>query len=105
MRVAAAISTWLIVGFLAVFAMGGAASAKTLEVEPDLLLLETVLNDQRIAPTSDPDTGVLVQSGVTCFKTGEQISGMNKICFYDCLGSTAAITIGAAQLCPLTIQQ
>ena len=40
---------------------------------------------------------------VVCFKTGEQISGMNKICFYDCLGSTAAITISAVSLCPLTI--
>lgn len=40
---------------------------------------------------------------VVCFKTGEQISGMNKICFYDCLGSTAAITISSVSLCPLTI--
>jgi hypothetical protein len=42
---------------------------------------------------------------VTCFKSGEQISGMNKICFYNCLGSGVAITISALQLCPLTIQQ
>ncbi len=35
-HVAAAISTWLIVGFLAVFTMGGAASAEILEVEPDI---------------------------------------------------------------------
>jgi hypothetical protein len=40
---------------------------------------------------------------VLCFKTGEQTSGMNKICYYDCLGSAAAITIGAAELCPLSI--
>ena len=39
------------------------------------------------------------------FKTGEQTSGMNKICYYNCLGSTAAITIGAVQLCPLTIER
>ena len=42
---------------------------------------------------------------VLCFSKGEQQSGMNKICFYDCMGSAAAITIGAAQLCPLTINQ
>lgn len=42
---------------------------------------------------------------ITCFKSGEQVSGMNKICFYDCLGSQAAITISSAQLCPLTIQR
>lgn len=38
-----------------------------------------------------------------CFKTGEQVSGMNKICFYDCLGSAKAITIGSVELCPLSI--
>jgi hypothetical protein len=42
---------------------------------------------------------------VTCFKTGEMISGMNKICYYNCLGSTAAITIGSIDLCPLSIER
>jgi hypothetical protein len=42
---------------------------------------------------------------VTCFKSGEAVSGMNKICYYDCLGSTAAITISSVQLCPLTINR
>ena len=46
-----------------------------------------------------------VEIAVVCFKTGEKTSGMNKICFYDCLGSAAAITIGATQLCPLTINR
>ena len=44
-------------------------------------------------------------AATTCFGTGEQTSGMNKICFYDCLGSAFAITIGATQLCPLTIKR
>lgn len=38
-----------------------------------------------------------------CFKSGEQLSGMNKICYYNCMGSTVAITISSVQLCPLTI--
>ncbi len=38
-----------------------------------------------------------------CFKTGEQTGGMKKICYYDCTGSAKAITIGAVELCPLTI--
>ncbi len=42
---------------------------------------------------------------VVCFKTGEKISGMNKICYYNCLGSEAAITISSVQLCPLSIEQ
>ena len=41
---------------------------------------------------------------VNCPKTGEQTSGMNKICFYNCVGSMTAITVGATQLCPLSIQ-
>lgn len=44
------------------------------------------------------------QLAATCFKTGERTSGMNKICYYDCLGSQAAITVGAAELCPLSIR-
>ena len=39
----------------------------------------------------------------TCFKSGEQKSGMNKICYYDCVGGTSAITIKSYELCPLTI--
>ena len=42
-------------------------------------------------------------NATTCFLKGERVSGMNKICYYDCLGSEAAITIGATQLCPLTV--
>ena len=48
---------------------------------------------------------LVANSAVTCFKSGEQTSGMNKICYYNCAGSTAAITISSTSLCPLTIQQ
>ena len=40
-----------------------------------------------------------------CYSQGERTSGMNKICFYDCLGSAHAVTQNAVSLCPLTIQQ
>ncbi len=40
-----------------------------------------------------------------CFQSGEQESGMNKICYYDCISGTVAITIGAFELCPLTIDR
>lgn len=42
--------------------------------------------------------------GVTCFKTGERISGINKICAYDCMGSQSVQTIGNAELCPATMR-
>jgi hypothetical protein len=38
-----------------------------------------------------------------CFAKRSEESGMNRICYYDCLGSRAAITIPVTQLCPLTI--
>ena len=40
----------------------------------------------------------------TGLKTGEQISGLNKICYYNVLGSAYSITIAATQLCPLSIE-
>jgi hypothetical protein len=43
-----------------------------------------------------------VQSG-TAFLKGSYVSGMNRICNYDRVGSAVAITVGAAELCPLTI--
>jgi len=55
---------------------------------------------QRIIPPLVKESN---QFAATCFKTGERRSGMNKICYYNCLGSEYAITIGAVQLCPLTI--
>jgi hypothetical protein len=41
----------------------------------------------------------------TCFLEGERVDGMNKICFYKCVSGAYAITIGAVQLCPLTVQK
>jgi hypothetical protein len=41
-------------------------------------------------------------TGTTCHFTRETASGMNKICYYNCVGSGHAMTVGAAQLCPLT---
>ena len=40
----------------------------------------------------------------TAFKTGERTTGMTKQCFYDALGSAYTRTIGAVELCPLSIQ-
>jgi hypothetical protein len=45
------------------------------------------------------------QLTATCFKSGEQRSGMNKICYYNCMGSQAAITISSTSLCPLSINR
>lgn len=42
---------------------------------------------------------------VMCFAAGEQTSGMNKICYYNCLGSQVAINVPATALCPVTINR
>jgi len=36
------------------------------------------------------------------FLKGEQVSGMNKICYYDVLGSTMTLNVKSYQLCPIT---
>lgn len=40
----------------------------------------------------------------TGFLTGERESGMNKICYYDVLGSTYTLNIGIVELCPLSYE-
>lgn len=41
----------------------------------------------------------------TCFSKGERVSGMNKLCFYDCLGSAHVVTQSAVSMCSLTMTQ
>jgi len=42
---------------------------------------------------------------VICFRTGEQTSGANRICLYNCFGSAAAIVVSMATSCPFTINR
>ena len=44
-------------------------------------------------------------AGQTCMKVGEYTQGLNKVCQYSCTGSGHAITVGAAQLCPLSVKK
>jgi len=64
-----------------------------------LIIASTIILGSVVYPT------LVANSAVTCFKSGEQTSGMNKICYYNCMGSTAAITISAVKLCPLSIRR
>lgn len=52
-------------------------------------------------------TGLLfavVAQAATAFYIGESTSGLSKICYYDHLGDTVAITIKSHKVCPVTIQ-
>ena len=48
-------------------------------------------------------TGKPLQLAAGCFKSGEETSGMNKICYYRCTTGTKAITISSTSLCPLSL--
>jgi hypothetical protein len=51
---------------------------------------------------SYPMMSPIPQAGqMGCVKTGEAVSGFNKLCGYDCMGSANVKVIGAAELCPL----
>lgn len=51
--------------------------------------------------TANPVTPSYSRPAV-CFKSGEAMSGFNRICYYNCTGSTYAQTISSSQLCPLS---
>lgn len=38
-----------------------------------------------------------------CFLAYSQVSGMNRICVYNCVTGQKAITVSATSLCPLSI--
>jgi hypothetical protein len=45
------------------------------------------------------------QIAMVCFYDSQTTSGMNKICYYNCVGSLAAITLGFAEICPMSIDR
>jgi len=49
--------------------------------------------------------GLLSPGAVSCNKTGESTSGTNKICYYNCMGSTKTINVGSMQFCPININK
>jgi len=40
----------------------------------------------------------------TAFYTGERVTGLTKLCYYDAMGSPYSITVRSTQLCPMSIQ-
>jgi len=55
------------------------------------------------SPTGSYATPRSTQGGVTCFKKNEWVSGFNKNCVYNCLGSDAVYTISNTGICPSSI--
>lgn len=52
-----------------------------------------------VSPNTNQRSG-----GGTAFKSGENVTGMTKQCFYNYLGSTYTKTISSVAICPLSIR-
>ena len=44
------------------------------------------------------------QTYIQAFKTGEEIKGLNKICYYSYAGSTYTKVVSSASVCPISIR-
>ncbi len=44
------------------------------------------------------------QTYIQAFKTGEEIKGLNKICYYSYAGSTYTKVISSASVCPISVR-
>lgn len=55
--------------------------------------------------TQNESAESLLKVAAYCPKSGERAAGQNKICYYDCLSGTVAITISSTSICPLSINR
>jgi len=79
-----------------------ATAQRDMESSNELIRIGQEMMQPKPLPGTPPQGGG-VATGMGFYKR-EYISGHNKICIYNRLGSEVAITIGAAQLCPLSIR-
>ena len=64
-------------------------------------LINNVDKNQTLIPSQQDG----LQIAVRCLLKDEQTSGTIKICYYDCLGLTAEITISSFSPCPPSINR
>jgi len=77
----------------------------TLNIDDENITVSNLMDNLYGEQTRKPSQNDPIQVAVICFFQYEQTSGTNKICYYNCLGSTAAITIPSFSLCPLSINR
>ncbi len=93
------ISTLIVIGLVA---YGGVSPSKAIDgLHGDQEFASLTLRGE----TDGSPNGTNQILAATCFKTGEQKSGRNKVCYYSCLGSEVAITIKSHEFCPRTINR
>jgi hypothetical protein len=92
---------------LIVAALAGAGAAFLSGCSPDasarLYQLGSIMRD---SPDGAPTpVSAAPSAGLTCFKRGDVVSGLYRNCIYSCgAAGTVAKTIGAAELCPISLQ-
>jgi hypothetical protein len=98
----------LTAGLVSIFSAGVASADDTISLSAIIATLSAASE----ATSSDKENPAylgsarrLMQLALTCIKTGEETSGVNKICYYNCAGSGASITVKASELCPLSIER
>ena len=75
-------------------------TVRSMELCP--LSIEVRLSPSRSPQVPDPPSPSRPQT-ITAFKTGEQVTGTTKQCFYAALGSTYTRTVRSIDICPLSI--
>ncbi|MDC0853113.1 hypothetical protein OAP58_00375 [Candidatus Pelagibacter sp.] len=64
-----------------------------------------MLSGKSLLESISGSSGSYSSGSITCFKTGEETGGLNKICRYDCVGNLVTTTVGSAQICPIQIKR
>jgi len=62
----------------------------------------TAVSQSLIAASNPSSNSVSHSSGGTAFLKSDYVSGLNRICVYDRLGSQYIVTIGSTELCPIS---
>jgi len=52
-------------------------------------------------PGSSSSSNSNLNGNISCIKSGEKTSGTNKICYYNCMGSTKTKNVSSMSICPL----
>ena len=70
-----------------------------------LLMAILILAISLLVSAGGTETVPAFEALETCFLTGERVSGMNKICYYECVAGDIAITVSHVALCPLSLPE
>jgi hypothetical protein len=68
--------------------------------ESKMIVLALAVFTASAIATEPPDTANPIRVAMVCTKSGQQTSGLTKICYYDCGGTERAMTAKTYDPCP-----